>query len=379
MSKLASDARIDPRIRASAQDLPDSSVLTGNFETREKYISHVMQTFSQQAGHAPVQPAQPVRAEVKALWSKANLQITTEHFVSHPDGNQCALLLIRPVRGCSKPVSLVYYIHGGGMAVGSAFAPDKIAWGRMIANQGVAVALVDFRNSLLPSALFGRGGSNEVAQFPGGLNDCYSGLQFVHSNAERFGLNPLRILVAGESGGGNLTIAVALKAAREGQSRLLGAGFYALCPYIAGQWPQNETNTGVLGTSHLEAMNMGLGLNLGGNAPALAYSATTECTDNLAWPAHTTVEELKVLQGVEGTISVNECDPLRDEGVLFYRKCIQAGLRIRCRGVLGTPHGGDLMLSAVPDIALETARSIVDRAWGRTSVPTPLNNTRSKL
>ena len=58
------------------------------------------------------------------------------------------------------------------MAVGSAFAPDKIAWGRMIANQGVAVALVDPRNSLLPSALFGRGGSNEgpneVAQFPGG-------------------------------------------------------------------------------------------------------------------------------------------------------------------------------------------------------------------
>jgi hypothetical protein len=33
---------------------------------------------------------------------------------------------------------------------------------------------------------------------------------------------------------------------------LLPSGVFALCPYIAGNWPQDETDTGMLGTSHVE-------------------------------------------------------------------------------------------------------------------------------
>ena len=104
----------------------------------------------------------------------------------------------------------------------------------MIAHQGVAVAVVDFRNCE-------QGGKSnpEVKEYPGGLNDCYSGLQWVQDHAAELRIDPGQTIVAGPSGGGNLTIAVALLAKQRGKLDLLPQGFYALCPYIAGTWPQD--------------------------------------------------------------------------------------------------------------------------------------------
>ena len=73
------------------------------------------------------------------------------------------------------------------------------SWGRMIAHQGVAVVMADFRNCVTPSS------APEIEPFPAGLNDCMSGLHWMISNADEFGINADRIVVAGESGGGNLT------------------------------------------------------------------------------------------------------------------------------------------------------------------------------
>ncbi len=65
----------------------------------------------------------------------------------------------------------------------------------------VAVAMVDFRNCLQASS------APEVEPFPAGLNDCVSGLKWVAENHSALGVDPARIIVAGESGGGNLTLA----------------------------------------------------------------------------------------------------------------------------------------------------------------------------
>ena len=73
----------------------------------------------------------------------------------------------------------MYYIHGGGMQSMSCYDGNYRAWGRIIAAQGVAVAMVDFRNALTPSSV------EEVAPFPAGLNDCVSGLHWLIANASR--------------------------------------------------------------------------------------------------------------------------------------------------------------------------------------------------
>ena len=55
-------------------------------------------------------------------------------------------------------------------------------------------------------------------------------------------------------------------------------------------------------------------------------------------------------------ISVNELDPLRDEGLAYYRKLVAAGVPAVGRIVAGTPHGADIGL---PDVIPEVFRATV--------------------
>jgi acetyl esterase/lipase len=246
---------------------------------------------------------------------------------------------IRPEGDAALPC--VYYIHGGGMASMSCYIGNYRAWGKIIAGQGVAVAMVDFRNSVTPSSV------PEVAPFPAGLNDCVSGVKWLAENAARLGVDPKRIVIAGESGGGNLTLATGLKLLRDGDIGRV-KGLYALCPYIAGQWPlaQNPSST----------ENEGILLHLHNNRGALGYGIEAfEKRDPLAWPGFATAKDVKGLPPV--VISVNECDPLRDEGVGFYRLLIANGQPARCRQVMGTIHGTEIFL-ACPEISRDTARDL---------------------
>jgi acetyl esterase len=59
-------------------------------------------------------------------------------------------------------------------------------------------------------------------------------------------------------------------------------------------------------------------------------------------------------------ISVNECDPLRDEGIAFYRLLMRAGVHARCRQVMGTMHGTEIFPMACPEISRDTARNLAD-------------------
>lgn len=261
-------------------------------------------------------------------------------------------------------VTTVVYYHGGGMATSSAFGPQYQRWFRTIARQGVCVIAIDFRNCVSADPY---NAENPVAEFPAGLNDCYNGLTWVYQNAEALRVDRTQICIAGESGGGNLTLAVGLKAKAEKTMHMFPRGMFAMCPYIVGVYPQDQTWNGRLGDSHLDTNNNGLVLPLNGTLEegsafgALMYSKEAfEEGNPLAWPAFATEEELSGLPRT--VISLNECDPLRDEGLLFYRKLIRAGVQARCRQVMGTPHGGDVCVydKCVPDVCVETASSIAN-------------------
>jgi acetyl esterase/lipase len=187
-----------------------------------------------------------------------------------------------------------------------------------------------------------------VEPFPAGLNDCVSGLRWVASHAGEFHIDPGSIVVAGESGGGNLTLATGLQLLREGGIGLV-KGLYALCPYIAGQWPTPESPS--------STENEGILLNLHNNRGRVGYGLEAfERRDPLAWPSFAEIEDVT---GFPPTvISVNECDPLRDEGINFYRLLLQAGVPARCRQVMGTMHGTEIFTIACPDISRDTARDL---------------------
>jgi len=339
-TKLTEDPRIDPRIKnvmgvldmPSLADAASRDQLLAEANTEEAFAQREMVT------------AFFAMCDTEEVAPSKGLSVTEHSVVSQPDGNTINIRFIRPDGDDALPC--VYYIHGGGMAALSCYDGNYRAWGRIIAAQGVAVAMVDFRNALSPSSV------EEVAPFPAGLNDCVSGLKWFVEQAPTFGVDPNRIIVAGESGGGNLTLATGLKLNQDGDVGLI-RGLYALCPYIAGRWPlpQHPSST----------ENNGILLDLHNNHGAMAYGIEALEDENpLAWPSFATEEDVKGLPPVY--ISVNECDPLRDEGIEFYRLLLRAGQPARCRQVMGTVHGTEVLPFMAPDIARETAASIAEFA-----------------
>ena len=300
------------------------------------------------AGRA-VMAAFAERADDEALAPSTGLTVTTETFVSEPDGNVINVQFVRPSFAGEAP-ACVYYIHGGGMAAMSCFDGNYRAWARLIAANGVAVAMVDFRNAVVASS------APEVAPYPAGLNDCVSGFKWLSAQGGRLGIDVDRLIIAGESGGGNLTLATGMRLLRDGDVGLM-QGLYALCPYILGSWPDERCpssveNNGILMDLHNNQGRMGYGIE--------AFDAG----DPLAWPGFATAADVRGLPPT--VISVNECDPLRDEGINFYRLLLSAGVPASCRQVMGTIHGTEIFPIACPDISRETARSIAAFCQGGT-------------
>ena len=85
---------------------------------------------------------------------------------------------------------------------------------------------------------------------------------------------------------------------------------------------------------------------------------TDENAENpLAWPYFATEAELAGLP--PHVISVNELDPLRDEGMAYYRKLIAAGVPVVGRVNLGLTHGAELIFrQAVPEDYFATVQDI---------------------
>jgi acetyl esterase/lipase len=336
MPDITNDKRLDPRLKALLAAMP--YVPPTNVDSRDEMLAEANEP-------AAVAARQLMTAMFDAMDSEeiapsTGLDVSVHDVTSSPDGNTIKVRLIRPTG--TEAVPCVYYIHGGGMQTLSCFDGMYRAWGKTIASQGVAVAMVEFRNALTPSAV------PEVAPFPAGRDDCVSGLKWLVDSARELGIDTAHIVIAGESGGGNLTLATGLKLLADGDMGLI-RGLYALCPYIAGEWPQDRL------PSSME--NEGILISVHGNRGAMAYGiGEFEARNPLAWPLF--ASEVDVAGLAPTFISVNECDPLRDEGIEFFRLLLRAGVSAQCRQVMGTSHAGDIMVAVTPDIARETAASI---------------------
>lgn len=285
---------------------------------------------------------------VKMLTPATEIETSTE-VITGPDGNQITLYVTKPKGhgGTSmERLPCVLHTHGGAMAITTAAGARNVKYRALMAAEGLVVVGVEFRNSA---------GELGPHPFPAGLNDCYAALEWANAPAVQEKLGISKVVISGPSGGGNLCLATAMKAKQEGKSGLV-QGVYALVPYIAGPdayaarapYASLIENDGYfLSASLLWAL-------------AAIYTADGDdaaLADPLAWPSRATVEDLRGLP--PHCISVNELDPLRDEGLEHAAKLASAGVEVYCRTVNGVTHSGDNIYShALSAVAKATLRDI---------------------
>lgn len=119
----------------------------------------------------------------------------------------------RPSQAATLP--LVIYYHGGGFVVGSLDSHDRVM--RLLAlGSGAAVIGVDYR--LAPEH-----------PFPAPLDDCVAAYGWIRDQAGPLGIDPDRILLAGDSAGANLALASLLDLRDRGESPCRGGGLFYGC------------------------------------------------------------------------------------------------------------------------------------------------------
>ncbi|MBM7458392.1 alpha/beta hydrolase [Rhodococcus coprophilus] len=118
------------------------------------------------------------------------------------------LRIYRPSASGPGPLPVVVLFHGGGWVLGN---PEQDEWwaSHMAVEVPCVVVSVDYR--LAPEN-----------PYPAAVFDCWSSLLWVTEHAAELGVDATRILVAGDSAGGNLAAVVADLAAQAGRPALAG-------------------------------------------------------------------------------------------------------------------------------------------------------------
>ncbi len=339
---LRDDPRVDPRLVAAlapfglADPLPPSRLDASTPLDRIRSVLDRLEAGSTTMNAFAVDGLDPVAGVDRS-----------EQTVSEPAGHDVTLFVHRP-SGASGPLPAVLHLHGGGGVMMSAADVHYVRWRDELASLGLVVVGVEFRNGA------GRLGPHP---FPAGLDDCATALAWLHEQRGALGVSS--IVVSGDSGGGNLAIATALRARREGVTERID-GVYALCPYISGAYASPPDDLASLRDNDGYLVSVAL---LG--AMAKAYTPDpVDAGDPLAWPL--LVDDAELVGLPPHVVSVNELDPLRDEGLAYFRRLLAAGVPARARTLHGTVHAAENNYFAViPDIARAT---LADIAWFARSV-----------
>jgi acetyl esterase len=217
---------------------------------------------------------------------------------------------IRIYQADSDPTGLVVYFHGGGFVIGSIGIMDNVAR-ELVDGSGAVVVSVEYR--LAPEN-----------PYPAGLDDCEAVTRWAMANAARFNVPAHRIAVAGESAGGNLAAAVALRLRDAGETSL--AGQVLMYPGVAGPLEH---------PSAVEFDGLIISRKAGEQFWA-AYSGDANIDDD-PYAAPLRAESLSGLP--PALVVLGGCDMLRDEGREYAGRLRDDGVDVDEVCYPGQPHG----------------------------------------
>ena len=228
----------------------------------------------------------------------------------HGPGGSLALRIYRPLG--QGPFPLMVFFHGSGFVVCSLDTHDRMCR-NLCAGSSCVVVSVDYR--LAPEA-----------KFPAATDDCLAATRWAAANAAALEADGGRMLVAGDSAGGNLAAVTTLRIRDEGGPKLLGQ--VLIYPVTDHYDP---------GTASMFENAEGYGLTRAG----MIWFWDHYLADRRD-AAHPHASPLRAadLSGLPPALVVTaEYDPLRDEGEYYADRLRQAGVAVELKRWDGVNHG----------------------------------------
>lgn len=236
----------------------------------------------------------------------------------------------RPARfyrptGVDEPAPVLLYLHGGGWVLGDIDSYDGVARRLALACRAAVVSL-DYR--LAPEH-----------RHPAALDDTASAFGWITGHAADLGIDLARIGLAGDSAGGHLAAAAALRLAATGQEPAILVLIYAALD-LHDEPGQPEMLTRVIAL----------------------YAGDHDRDDPEISPL--TAPDLDGLP--PAIIAAAEHDPLRPQSERFAERLCAAGVNVRHLPGTGLQHGflGQLGTHPSADQYLADIGAAVAAAWG---------------
>lgn len=229
------------------------------------------------------------------------------------DGAEIRIKIYQPKEpGADRPAFA--FFHGGGFKTCSVethdFVPSYVA-----ANAGAVAFSVEYR--LAPEY-----------KFPVGLKDCFEAVKWIRAQAGRLGVDPMKVIVGGDSSGGSFAAEVCLMARREGVP-VDGQVLIYPATDLANFYPKKSAEVYTM---------VGSGDDDDG-APKETLLDTylsdpAQARDELVSPL--IAEDLSGLPRAQFIQA--ECDALLDDGLMYARRLKDAGVPVEAHVYTGMPH-----------------------------------------
>lgn len=230
-------------------------------------------------------------------------------------GGEIAVRIYTPESAGPHPV--VVYYHGGGFVLGSLGTVDGPCRD-IAANSQHVVVSVDYRQA-------------PEFPFPAAADDAIDAVQWVKDNAAALNVDASRIVVAGDSAGGNLAAVAALHYASAEPGLIKGQ---VLIYPVTHHYEYGTASYTEKATGH------GLTRDMMVWFWDLYYRDSTALEPgSLAHPLSTplTADDLSALP--PALVMTAEHDPLRDEGIEYYEKLEKAGVPVQHTLYADAQHG----------------------------------------
>lgn len=271
-------------------------------------------------GDLPPEVGRPVYREILTAGDLPPADVQTEdRSIPGPTG-PLAVRVYTSREKASGARGLVLYCHGGGFVLGDLDTYDGVC--RAICQEsGCVVVSVDYR--LAPEH-----------PFPAAVEDCHEALAWVADHAAELGGDAQRIAVCGDSAGGNLAAVLALLAREKGPAIRYQVLLYPVTTAMPGDLPSHQTfGKGTI--LSLKAMRAFTGHYFGGSGRAPDFRGAPLLADDLSGlpPA---------------LILVGAYDALRDDGVTYAERLIEAGVETTLVEYSGLSHGFINMAANLP-------------------------------